>query len=555
MLQIINKHKLLLLVLAVAAILRLWGLGTNPPHLTNDEAALGYNAYSILITAKDEHGEFMPIVFKSFGDWKPGLYIYLTVPWVAIFGLNEFSTRIVGALSGVIAVFLIYLITRKIYPQNSWVALLSAFFFSTSPWHLQFSRGAWESGLSLTLVLAGTYFFLRSVFESEKWLTLSAFFFALTLWAYQGAKLSTLVVLVGLALAYRNQVWKISKKTLILSFLIGVIVSTPIIISVLQGRGSRLEIYNVFSYPRPEVYVNNILTQGGEDRNSWQYIAYHSEGLNFARGILGRWLNHFSGKFLFFTGDWTSFRHSTPYTGELLLVTFVFLIFGIVTLARRGLTRETVLLLFWLAVSPVPAAFSRDQVHAVRSFFMLVPLSIILSLGAVYLWEATHKRSRLLITSLFSLLFAVNFAYYLDQYWIHAPIDNAQSWNYGYKQMVEKVTPLQSVYPEIVIERSYDQPYIFFLFYQKYDPVKYQASASEVYEPSSVGDVGLITKLDNITFREPNWSADRGMRGKLFVYDTAKVPVVDSNDAREFNLIDRIDYPNGQIAFRLIEVK
>src|SRR3990167_2733917 len=105
MLQIINKHKLLLLVLAVAAILRLWGLGTNPPHLTNDEAALGYNAYSILITAKDEHGEFMPIVFKSFGDWKPGLYIYLTVPWVAIFGLNEFSTRIVGALSGVIAVF------------------------------------------------------------------------------------------------------------------------------------------------------------------------------------------------------------------------------------------------------------------------------------------------------------------------------------------------------------------------------------------------------------------------------------------------------------------
>jgi hypothetical protein len=120
--------------------------------------------------------------------------------------------------------------------------------------------------------------------------------------------------------------------------------------------------------------------------------------------------------------------------------------------------------------------------------------------------------------------------------------------------MVEKVTPRQDEYEEVVVQRGYEQPYIFFLFYQKYDPAKYQATASSVFEPSVVGDVGLVTKIDNISFREPNWSEDRGLSGKLFVYDTLRVPIADSSDPKEFKLIDEIIYVNGKTAYRLIEV-
>src|SRR3989344_1238336 len=98
----------LFLILTFASILRLWNLGGNPPHLTPDEAAVGYNAYSILKTGRDEYGEFLPIIFKSFGDYKPGLYVYLTVPSVAILGLNEFAARLPSAFFGIISVFLIY---------------------------------------------------------------------------------------------------------------------------------------------------------------------------------------------------------------------------------------------------------------------------------------------------------------------------------------------------------------------------------------------------------------------------------------------------------------
>jgi len=110
--KLLNKNILWLIIL-LAAIIRVWNLDNIPPHLTPDEASLGYNAYSILKTGKDEYGKTLPLIFKSFGDYKPGLYIYTTVPFVAVLGLSEFSVRLPSAIFGVISIYLIYLIAMK----------------------------------------------------------------------------------------------------------------------------------------------------------------------------------------------------------------------------------------------------------------------------------------------------------------------------------------------------------------------------------------------------------------------------------------------------------
>src|SRR4030042_964584 len=94
----------MLTIILLAAFLRLNKLEGTPPSLTSDEASLGYNAYSILKTGKDEYGEFLPIIFKSFGDYKPGLYVYFAAPFIATFGLNEIAVRLPSAFAGVIAV-------------------------------------------------------------------------------------------------------------------------------------------------------------------------------------------------------------------------------------------------------------------------------------------------------------------------------------------------------------------------------------------------------------------------------------------------------------------
>lgn len=555
MLQIISKHKLLLLILALATILRLWGLGTNPPHLTNDEAALGYNAYSILKTARDEHGEFLPIIFKSFGDWKPGLYIYATVPFVATLGLNEFSTRAASAVAGIVAVLLVYLIGKNLFSRR--VALLSAVFLTISPWHLQFSRSAWEANFSLTLLLFGVYFFIQAVSKKPKYIYLSALFFALTLWAYQGAKLSSFIVVMLLLLTFRKEALSLPRRNIVIGFLIGMLIALPVFFSLLSGKAGRLEVYSVFSYPRSEEYIQDILKQENITKDSLQYALYHSEPLNFLRGIAGRWMNHYSGRFLFFEGDWSSPRHRVSETGVMLFADALVLLFGLVALTRLKNRRVGIFVILWLLFAPLPAALSRDSIHAVRSLNMVIPLVFILALGGNYLLQNLQAKciwQKGLWLGL-GVLYLFSFGYYLDQYWVHAPKKYSEYWHYGYKQLVEKLKPLQTKYTNIVIQQSYAQPYIFFLFYNQYDPGKYQALSEDVFLPSQYGDVGLVSGFENIQFREISWREDRGKSGMLFVADLIKIPPQDSSNEKEFNLVGEIKYLNNKTALRLVEVK
>ncbi|PIZ96558.1 MAG: 4-amino-4-deoxy-L-arabinose transferase, partial [Candidatus Levybacteria bacterium CG_4_10_14_0_2_um_filter_36_16] len=65
---------ILFVIIVLAAVIRLWQLGVVPPSPDWDEASLGYNAYSIMTTGKDEYGKFLPFILRSFDDYKPALY-------------------------------------------------------------------------------------------------------------------------------------------------------------------------------------------------------------------------------------------------------------------------------------------------------------------------------------------------------------------------------------------------------------------------------------------------------------------------------------------------
>ena len=103
----------------LAAILRLYQLGKIPLSLEWDEVALGYDAYSILKTGRDQFGQFLPVTFRSLDDYKPPLYEYLTVPSVFLFGLNAFSTRLPSALIGIATVYLLYFAARPFFCSNT----------------------------------------------------------------------------------------------------------------------------------------------------------------------------------------------------------------------------------------------------------------------------------------------------------------------------------------------------------------------------------------------------------------------------------------------------
>ena len=221
---------LLFSIIVLAAVLRLYWLGQIPNGLEWDEVALGYDAYSILHTARDQFGTFLPNNFRSLDDWKPPLYVYSAVPAVALFGLTEFATRLPAAVYGIAAVLLTYFLVKELFLNSSTpgeflhirsgqaghprgvlsleserLALLSSFFLAISPWHLQFSRAAFETNLSVTVTIAAVLTFIKGVRGNKSLFLVSSALFGLALFSYHSTRVVTPLILVSLFIIFRRQ--------------------------------------------------------------------------------------------------------------------------------------------------------------------------------------------------------------------------------------------------------------------------------------------------------------------------------------------------------------
>ena len=55
-------------------------------------------------TGRDEYGKFLPVVLRSFDDYKPALYAYFVIPFIKLAGLNIYAVRLPAVIFGILAV-------------------------------------------------------------------------------------------------------------------------------------------------------------------------------------------------------------------------------------------------------------------------------------------------------------------------------------------------------------------------------------------------------------------------------------------------------------------
>jgi hypothetical protein len=184
---------------------------------------------------------------------------------------------------------------------------------------------------------------------------------------------------------------------------------------------------------------------------------------------------------------------------------------------------------------------------------MVIPLTILVGMGGLCLWRYAKRNGRFTkaVLSGFFILYLANYTYYLDQYWVHFPKRNAKYFQYGYEQTVKEISSKQETYNKIIFQQSYNQPYIFFLFYQKYNPAKFQALSGSGYQPNATGDVGLFTKLDNIEFRDST-SGNLHQKGTLIVYDPEHPSFPGLTARQEDGKYQQILRPDGRASFELL---
>lgn len=556
--EFFKKYWPLILIAILAFSLRVYKLGEYPVGITWDEPAVGYNAYSILKTGKDEYGKFLPLTFKSFGDDKPGFFFYYIIPSVAIFGLTKFAIRFPSALAGVGTVIAIFFLTRMLFAKRkefTYLPYLSSLLLAISPWNINFSRGAWEVNLALFTIVLGIVFFLKAIqTKALKFFLLTFFFFAISMNVYHGAKVFLVVLLAGSLAIFWQDLRRLPKQKRLLGIILLILLMFPLLLSF-KGSARRARVTNVFSYTRSEEEVAEIISQEEVFPNLKFYV-FHNEALNKIRWIADRYFNHFSGKFLFFEGDWQSPRHSAPYMGMMYYIEIPFLFAGIGYALAKIKEREKNLFFWWLIAGPVPAAVTRDAVHGLRSYWMVIPLMAFTAMGICVFYSWLKKRfRRFLLAGIFLVVCGYLFCFilYLDLYYIHFPKKNSAGWNYGMEEVASLIEEGKKKYEKVVVTQEYGQPYIFYLFYTKYPPEDYQPQAYLKEDPW--GDVGLVENIDNIEFRNIYWPEDRKCRNYLFIGDEFELPLDDIAKTPGAKILKTIHFLDGKVAYRVVETE
>lgn len=498
--------KLLFIIVALSFLVRF--VNFNYPPLLWDEASLGYNAYSILKTGKDEYGTFLPFVFKSFGDYKPGLYVYLTVPFVAVLGLNSLAVRLPSIILGSLLPLILYLLIVRLSPKSAKLGLLSAALLALNPWNIHFSRGAWETNILLFELVMACYLFIN------KKIFLSAAIFGLTFYTYQGGKIMSPLLILILILVTRT---KLFSKNFLIKFVFPLFIfSLPIIFGLLtQNDSNRLQVFGLWSYHRPTTEVDLIIRES----NQLSFNVFHSEPLFFIRNFILRYFNHFSPRFLAFEGDWQIGRHSAPYIGVLLYPSLVFLIIGFFSALISPVSIVNKFFLLWLLIGPLPAALTLDIIQPVRTLPLSIPLLYFTAIGIISLSKIKLNYLRFSCYLFLVTSYILSFLYYSDLYYNHLVKVKPDHWLYGYEAAM-KYTLLHQADKQITFTDFYGQPYIYYLFFSKYNPSQYQLQSNLV---SDGLDTGRVLKIDNLKFETPNYQSLKAKPGQLFIlsYDDA----------------------------------
>jgi 4-amino-4-deoxy-L-arabinose transferase-like glycosyltransferase len=547
----LKANRLLIFILLLAFALRFYQLGHTPQGLFGDEIDAAYNAYSLLQTGRDYNGNFLPIHFESMGDYRPFLFMWALTPGIAIFGLTEFGVRFTPALWGVIGVGMIYLVVKQalvLLPEKQqttqkFLPLFAAFLLAIVPWHLHYSRAAFEVTLMSALLLAGLWCLLKAIrtppdlpfskgdgkfplFTKEGvrgslYLPSAALLFALNAYSYNVAKLFSPLLFVICIWVFRKKLFKLSKPTLILSAVIFASILSPLAYDSTIGPGqNRFKSLNILNAPK---LVEEINYQRGHDLTvglpEWYARIFANKGVYVASLFTEQYLNAFSPRFLFTVGDEHTPRHSLPGFGLLYWWMAPLVLMGLYQSWRQRRQAFWKLIVLWLVIAPLPSAITLDGgQHATRLFIMLPPLLILSALGLHELlawvkhqpslrsrstpstsplekgekYAVAQWKNSLLLVGL-SLPVFLSLLFYLHAYYSVYSQTDYRWWNYGWQPALAYVAEHQADYRHIIITKSHSHlPMLYWVFYNQYPPAQLQEQFKQHQQ------VGVLSPTEQI---------------------------------------------------------
>lgn len=531
MTSILRKNFILICILLLVIVgigLRFYKLDQIPPGISWDEAANGYNAWTIINYGRDEFGKDFPVYFTSFRDDKQPVHIYLTAPFVFLFGLNEFGTRFPSALLGVLNILLIFLVGREMY--NKWVGLGAAFSLTFSPYALQFSRFNHELNFSIFFLLLGLYLFYLGLRKNNIWLSISFISFGICLLTYHSPKAVVPPLILILILVYFRKLGQMKKKLILglgfLSIFIILILFNPALLG-----GAR---------------ASQTLISEGQIKETHLYKTTNNQVLGFLNVVFDNYISHYSKKYFLDSGDING-RHSSQAAGIIFTSELPFLIAGLISLCFMR-SKANIILLSWLLLAPVPASVVTGAPHAGRAMFMMGSINLLIGLGVYWIFKIIKQwQFKMVILIIFLAFFFYEFYTYLNFYYNDYPKKQATEWQYGMKQIVEFIKGREDVSVVYITEERH-QPYIFFLYYLKTPLPEYLRRVN--FDTTEKNVVNLVSNFGNYYFG--GWDTVESFPNAGVYYVITPSQYGGLRHQKEFEVVKLIKYPDGSDAFYII---
>lgn len=517
---------LLILIIALSIFLRFYQLGYIPNGLYPDETAIGYNAFSILINGKDEHGQYLPLYFRSFDDYKFPGYIYSVTLAIKQFGVNDFSVRIPSAFFGVLAVIALYFLIFESSKDKA-LSLVAAFSLAINPWHTFFSRAGYEVNMATSLMLIGMLFFVLAVKRKNNILffSLSVISFLAAIYTYNVSRLIAPLLFLTILFIYFKKILKQPKKTLIIPILILFIGIIPMVFTFFT-----MQTEAGFSTHKDALIIGNVTKADLLQTRSYfvnlppliQKIVFNYPFMVIMTYVKNL-VSFFSTAFFFVTGS----DKPNQNLGGGLAMFYYFEFPLIIAGAYYGLKNRVSCMYpfyYWFLIVFLVASSVIIVPNGTRAYSVVIPLVVFSAYGLTILIKRLNKlKNNLLKYSSFSLvavviLYSVIF-YYLS-YFYRMPVEFAIDWRSEDQKAAEYIKSIENKYQKIVFDDSSEFFYTSMLFYSAYSPEKHQKQA--VYKQS--GLVSTLASSGKYEFRKVDWNTELKNPDVLYITGKNNVP-------------------------------
>jgi len=564
-----TAYIILFFIIILGFLLRFTLLGSVPVGFHRDEASLGYNAYSILKTGKELAGNFLPLHLKSF-LYSPAGYTYFSIPFVLIFGLNEFASRFASALFGLLTIPLTFLLVRLLFSKfknSNLIALIAAFFLAISPWNINLSRVSTDNVIVVFFITLGVILY-HLWNQKNKWylLIFSFLCFTISLFTYQAPRgfLPFFLPLMFIYYSYKD------RKKLFISFLLYFIFIIIPIISVLLSPdlSIRIRMLSIFNSPSTQLVLDEQLREDGVMKIAPVFArVFHNKILSYAGTFILNYTDHFSFRFLFTDSGFPD-RYRVPGFGLLYLFDLPLIVFGIWNLFSKN-KKLLGFLLGWVLLAPIGSALTYDDIPNLQRTLMVFPaLSIIPAFGLIGIWEylKSYNKIKYLKESLIVLAIIITgfsfssylFAYYVQQV-VHKPLYREE----GYKKLVSSINALDknNKYKLIVVANPQSDASILFAYFNVVDPTVLQPIFAKVkngeYGEASFGKYKFVK--DECPVREISAVNTKSSIKMSYVTGEKDVLYVDSGfcqlPTKGISILSRIYRSDGVLVFVVIKLQ